>query len=188
MYGLSLGTRKTVRKNRPTLYYSTNSKKCLQSCLLGVDNPWCPCISTDAKWFLFNPWELKVLCSQELSGCIKQIVLLESKIHILFQQNTKEIKEDISIVKLKISSLQKAIILQDKFTETLKNRSSVYYSIKIILWMLWCQNSLKLTSIILSLQCTTYLWEHRLAVNWRFFYLQKGKVYYSTQLIMNCLH
>ena len=142
-------------KNGPTLYYSTNSKKCLQSCLLGVDNPWCPCISTDAKWFLFNPWELKVLCSQELSGCIKQIVLLESKIHILFQQNTKEIKEDISIVKLKISSLQKAIILQDKFTETLKNRSSVYYSIKIILWMLWCQKSLKLTSIILSLQCTT---------------------------------
>ena len=61
-------------------------------------------------------------------------MLLESKIHILFQQNTKEIKEDISIDKLKISSLQKAIILQDKFTETLKNRSSVYYSIKIILY------------------------------------------------------
>ena len=26
-------------KNGPTLYLSTNSKKCLQSCLLGVDNP-----------------------------------------------------------------------------------------------------------------------------------------------------
>ena len=82
---------------------------------------------------LFQPCVLKVLCSQELVGCIKYIMLLESKIHILFEQNTKEIKEDISIVKLKITNLHKAIILQDKFTETLKNRSSVYYSIKIVL-------------------------------------------------------
>ena len=83
---------------------------------------------------LFQPWELKVLCSQELSGCIKHIMLLESKKHILFEQNAKEIKEDISInVKLKISNLHKAIILEDKFTETLKNRPSVYYSIKIVL-------------------------------------------------------
>ena len=38
----------------------------------------------------------------------------------------KEMKEDISIVKLNISNLQKTIIPPIKHTETLKNRSSIY--------------------------------------------------------------
>ena len=39
----------------------------------------------------------------------------------------KEIKEDISIVKLNIANLHKAIILQNKSIDTLKNCSSTYY-------------------------------------------------------------
>ena len=38
----------------------------------------------------------------------------------------KEMKEDISIVKLNISNLQKTVIPAIKHTETLKNRSSIY--------------------------------------------------------------
>ena len=39
----------------------------------------------------------------------------------------KEMKEDISIVKLNISNLQKTVIPPiNKHTETLKNRSSLY--------------------------------------------------------------
>ena len=36
---------------------------------------------------------------------IKQFMLLESKIHLLFKQNSQWIKEDISIVKLNTSEL-----------------------------------------------------------------------------------
>ena len=36
-------------------------------------------------------------------------------------------KEDISIVKLNLSNLHKTVISWIKYTETLKNRSSIYY-------------------------------------------------------------
>ena len=39
----------------------------------------------------------------------------------------KEMKEDISIVKLNISNLHKTVIPWINHTETLKNRSSIYY-------------------------------------------------------------
>ena len=81
---------------------------------------------------LFQPWELKVLYM--FPRAVRVFVLSTScywgqKYIFFFEQNTKEIKEDISIVKLNISNLHKAIILQEKFTETIKNRSSVYYSV-----------------------------------------------------------
>ena len=37
-------------------------------------------------------------------------------------------KEDLSIVKLNISSLKKTVIPPIKHTETLKNRSSIFYA------------------------------------------------------------
>ena len=55
-----------------------------------------------------------------------------SKRHLLLVQNTKEIQEDISIFKLNISNLNKAVISRTQFTETLKNRSSLYYLIKTV--------------------------------------------------------
>ena len=56
----------------------------------------------------------------------KKVMLWKSKRHLLLEQNTKEIQEDISIFKLNISNLNKAFISRTKFTETLKNRSSLY--------------------------------------------------------------
>ena len=47
------------------------------------------------------------------------------KTHLLLEQNTKEIKEDFSIVKLNICNLHKAVIMRLKYTETLKNRSFI---------------------------------------------------------------
>ena len=52
----------------------------------------------------------------------KKVMLWKSKRHLLLEQNTKEIQED----KLNISNLNKAFISRTKFTETLKNRSSLY--------------------------------------------------------------
>ena len=43
------------------------------------------------------------------------------------------IKEDITIVKCNISTLHKAVIPRTKSTETLKNRSSIYFLIKTVL-------------------------------------------------------
>ena len=45
---------------------------------------------------------------------------------ILEKNQMKEMKVDISIVKLNISNLHKTIIPRIKHTETLKNRSSIY--------------------------------------------------------------
>ena len=41
--------------------------------------------------------------------------------------NTKEIKEDMSIVKINIANLHKAVILRNQSMDTLKNHSSMYY-------------------------------------------------------------
>ena len=57
----------------------------------------------------------------------------KSKNLLLLEQNTEEIEEDISIVKLNISNLHKAFIPRLKSTETLKNRSLIYYLIKTVL-------------------------------------------------------
>ena len=40
---------------------------------------------------------------------IKRVMLLKLKIHLLFDQNTTEIKQDNSIVKLNISKLYQAV-------------------------------------------------------------------------------
>ena len=63
---------------------------------------------------------------------ITKVMLWKSKRHLLLVQNTKEIQEDISIFKLNISNLNKAVISRTQFTETLKNRSSLYYLIKTV--------------------------------------------------------
>ena len=41
---------------------------------------------------------------------IKRVMLFKSKIHLLFNQDTTEIKQDASIVKLNISKLHQAVI------------------------------------------------------------------------------
>lgn len=46
---------------------------------------------------------------------------------------TKEIKHDISVVKLNIANLHKAVFRRTKSTETLKNCSLIYYLIKSVL-------------------------------------------------------
>ena len=47
------------------------------------------------------------------------------KKHLLLEQNTKIIKQDISIDKFNISNLPKAVISRAKTTEALKNHSSL---------------------------------------------------------------
>ena len=54
------------------------------------------------------------------SKTVKKSPILEKK------NQTKEMKEDISMDKLNISNLHKTIIPRIKHTETLKNRSSIY--------------------------------------------------------------
>ena len=49
----------------------------------------------------------------------------QSKKKLLLEQNTKEIKEDLSIVKLNFSNLHKAVITRLKCTETSKNGSFI---------------------------------------------------------------
>lgn len=69
---------------------------------------------------------------------IKQVMLLKSKRHLLLVQNTiKGIKKDLNIVKCNISNLHKAVIPRTKSTETLKNRSSIYFLIKTVLCVTW---------------------------------------------------
>ena len=56
---------------------------------------------------------------------MKLVVLLKKKKHLLVEQDTKEIKEDFSIVKLNICNLRKAVIMRLKSTETLENCSFI---------------------------------------------------------------
>ena len=51
-----------------------------------------------------------ILGAGEVSLSWEWVMLLKSKIQVLFEKNTEEIKEDISIVKLNISILHKAVI------------------------------------------------------------------------------
>ena len=50
-------------------------------------------------------------------------MLSKSEKTLLPQQNTKEVKEDISIVKLNFSNFQRAVLTWFKCVETPKNRS-----------------------------------------------------------------
>lgn len=59
---------------------------------------------------------------------MKLVVLLKKKKHLLVEQDTKEIKEDFSIVKLNICNLRKAVIMRLKSTETLENHLFSTYS------------------------------------------------------------
>ena len=65
-----------------------------------------------------------------LTGCPYQAGHdFKVKKHILFEQNTKVIKQGTSIVKLNISHLDKAVIPRVKLTETLKNHSTIYITL-----------------------------------------------------------
>ena len=56
----------------------------------------------------------------------KRIMLFKlNKKHLLYEQNTKGIKENISIVKLNTSNLHKTVIPRTKSTETLKRHSVI---------------------------------------------------------------
>ena len=57
----------------------------------------------------------------------------KSKNLLLLEQNTEEIEEDISIVKLNISNLHNTFIPRLKSAETLKDCSVIYYLIKTVL-------------------------------------------------------
>ena len=62
-------------------------------------------------------------------------MLLKSKIQVLLEKHTivKEIKEDISIVKLNISNLHKAVIMWNK---SLITRPYITYSKSSVLYIL----------------------------------------------------
>ena len=49
-------------------------------------------------------------CSKHVR--IKWVMFLKSKIHLLLDQNTTEVKQDTSIIKLNISKLHQAVIPQ----------------------------------------------------------------------------
>ena len=68
---------------------------------------------------------------------VDEDVILAGKQPFLFllNQNTNEIKEDISIVMFNISNYHKAVIWWTEFMQTLKNRSFFYDLIKTILWI-----------------------------------------------------
>ena len=66
---------------------------------------------------------------------IKWLMFLKSKIQVLFEKHTKEIKEDISIVKLNISKLHKAVITWNKSIIT---HPYIRYSKSSILCILTC--------------------------------------------------
>ena len=60
-----------------------------------------------------------------------QFMFYKSTIHLLFEHKTKEIKQDIKIVKLNISNLENVAICRlQMFMKTLKRRSSIHYLIK----------------------------------------------------------
>ena len=66
---------------------------------------------TPSIWTLKGPRKVSVF------------MLFESKKHLLLEQNTQDIKEHISTVKLNISNFHKVVIPWNKSTETLKKRS-----------------------------------------------------------------
>ena len=53
--------------------------------------------------------------------------VVKVKKHLLLEKNTKEIYEDVSIVKLNISNLSQSRHSTEKSTEILQNRSATYY-------------------------------------------------------------
>ena len=57
-------------------------------------------------------------------------MLLKSKIHLLFNKNTTEIKQDSSIVKLNISQLLQAGYSADYVHENTKKSLIIHYVIK----------------------------------------------------------
>ena len=59
-----------------------------------------------------------------VSVLTKRAVFIVKK--LLFSQNTKEIKQDISMVVLNISNLHKAIILQTTSLDTLKILAMIF--------------------------------------------------------------
>ena len=84
--------------------------------------------------------------------------VFKSKIHQLCEQNTNEIKQDSSIVKLNISNLHKAVIPQTMSMSTLKSRSFTFlnqepFSAKLVCY----QHSVKLTFPIHPIRCTAAL-------------------------------
>ena len=58
---------------------------------------------------------------------IKRVMLFKSTIKLLLDRNTLEIKQGISIVKLNISNVHKAIITWTMSVETLKSSSFIHY-------------------------------------------------------------
>ena len=74
------------------------------------------------------------LIQSNLVDTDKRVMLFKSKRHLLLERKmTKEIKHDISVVKLNIANLHKAVFRRTKSTETLKNCSLIYYLIKNVL-------------------------------------------------------
>ena len=61
------------------------------------------------KWTLRGPWKVSVLVPYN------EVMLFTLKIHLVIEQITNEIKQDISIVKLNICNLYKAIITTERF-------------------------------------------------------------------------
>ena len=82
-----------------------------------------------------NPGSAPGKCLYWQGVCIKQVMLIKSKRNLLLQQNSKEIKQDISIINLNVSNHHKAVLPWTYSTETLKNHSFLYYLIKSILCM-----------------------------------------------------
>ena len=76
------------------------------------------------------------LCHGGVCTCIKWVMLLKSKIQVLFEKHTKETKGDVSIVKLNISYLHKAIIMWNKSMDTQKSLVYIlYFLLKTVLCM-----------------------------------------------------
>ena len=64
---------------------------------------------------------------------VKRVMFYKSTIHLLFEHNTKEIKQDIKIVKLNISNLENVVICRlQMFMKTLKRRSFIHNLVKKI--------------------------------------------------------
>ena len=62
---------------------------------------------------------------------VKRVMFYKSTIHLLYEYKTKEIKQDIKIVKLNISNLENVVICRlQMFMKTLKRRSFIHYLIK----------------------------------------------------------
>ena len=62
---------------------------------------------------------------------VKRVMFYKSTLHLLFEHKTKEIKQDIKIVKLDISNLENVVICRlQMFMKTLKRRSFIHYLIQ----------------------------------------------------------